>query len=190
MSNCSNNYGPCQFPEKLLPLAIVNCLDGRPVPIYGDGMQVRDWLHVADHCKAIAAVIERGRDGESYNFGGGTTITNLELLRRLCRIIDRAFTADPALASRFPSSPAARGAPCEQALSFVRDRPGHDRRYAIDGTRAREELGFTAETTLDAGLERLVAWYLANEPWWRAVQDGSYRDWIERQYGAARSAGG
>ena len=190
MSNCSNNYGPCQFPEKLLPLAIVNCLDGRPVPIYGDGMQVRDWLHVADHCKAIAAVIERGRDGESYNFGGGTTITNLELLRRLCRIMDRAFTADPALASRFPSSPAARGAPCEQALSFVRDRPGHDRRYAIDGTRAREELGFTAETTLDAGLERLVAWYLANEPWWRAVQDGSYRDWIERQYGAARSAGG
>jgi dTDP-glucose 4,6-dehydratase len=190
MSNCSNNYGPYQFPEKLLPLAIVNCLDGRPVPIYGDGMQVRDWLHVEDHCKGIAAVIARGRDGESYNFGGGSTVANLDLVRRLCRLIDRAFAADPTLASRYPNSPAAGGAPCESRLSFVRDRPGHDRRYAIDDARARADLGFAAEVLLDDGLAQLVAWYLANEPWWRAVQDGSYRDWIERQYGTSPSAGG
>jgi dTDP-glucose 4,6-dehydratase len=163
-------------------------LEGRPVPIYGDGMQVRDWLHVEDHCKAIATVIERGQIGESYNFGGGTAVTNLDIVRRLCRIIDRAFAADAAVKKRFPRSPAAGGVACESAMTFVRDRPGHDRRYAIDGARARDELAFVAKVELDAGLEQLVAWYLANEPWWRAVQDGSYRDWIERQYGGAVSA--
>lgn len=175
-SNCSNNYGPFQFPEKLIPLFLLNALEGKPLPIYGDGMQVRDWLHVEDHCRGIMAVIDRGRPGETYNIGGGAELPNLAVIDTLCRTIDQAFAADPGLAARFPGAPAARGEPTASLKTFVTDRPGHDRRYAIDCRKAREELGYAPRHDFATGFARTVAWYLANEPWWRAIRDGSYRN--------------
>ena len=169
MSNCSNNYGPYQYPEKLLPLCILNLLEGRTLPIYGDGSNVRDWLHVRDHCAGIERVIERGRDGESYNLGGDAERTNLELTRTLCRLVDRRFAAKAELAQRFPDAPPAHGEGCESRIRFVRDRPGHDRRYAIDASRARAELGWAPEVGFAAGLRETVEWYLANGAWCEAV---------------------
>ncbi len=182
ISNCSNNYGPFQFPEKLIPLFLINALEGRPLPIYGDGQQVRDWLHVADHCAGIARVLEAGRAGECYNIGGGAELPNLTVIETLCRLIDEAFAADPGLANRFPEAPAARGRPSALLKTHVADRPGHDRRYAIDCSKAMAELGYRPERDFESGLRETVAWYLANEPWWRAVQDGSYRAWVEANY--------
>ena len=181
-TNCSNNYGPYQFPEKLIPLMLVHCLFGKPLPIYGDGMNVRDWLFVDDHCRGISLALEKGRAGEVYNIGGENERPNLEIVDRITKAIDAAFAADPALAARFPDSPAARGEPCWSLVTYVKDRPGHDRRYAIDPRKAQAELGYRPLETFETGLARTVAWYLANEPWWRAVMDGSYRDWIEAQY--------
>ena len=183
-TNCSNNYGPYQFPEKLIPLMIVNCLHGRPLPIYGDGMNVRDWLHVEDHCRAIVLALEQGRPGEVYNVGGENERPNLEIVRSITLAIDEAFRTDPSLAGRFPGSPAAEGRPCWSLVTSVKDRPGHDRRYAIDPRKARAELGYRPVETFESGLAKTVAWYLANEAWWRAVMDGSYRNWIERNYAA------
>lgn len=168
-SNCSNNYGPYQFPEKLIPLFLLNCLHGRPLPIYGDGMNVRDWLHVADHCAGIEAVLQRGRVGETYNIGGGAELPNLAVIDRVCALIDQAFAADPALAARFPDAPAAKGTPTASLKTFVTDRAGHDRRYAIDETKARGELGYAPQRTFDEGLAQTLAWYLANEDWWRPL---------------------
>ncbi len=168
-SNCSNNYGPYQFPEKLIPLFLLNCLHGRPLPIYGDGMNVRDWLHVADHCAGIEAVIRRGRIGETYNIGGGEELPNMAVIDRVCAIVDRAFADDPALAARFPDAPAARGEPTASLKTFVADRAGHDRRYAIDDRKAREELGYAAQRSFDDGLAQTLGWYLANEDWWRPL---------------------
>lgn len=168
-SNCSNNYGPYQFPEKLIPLFLINCLHGRPLPIYGDGMNVRDWLHVADHCLGIEAVIAHGRVGETYNIGGGAELPNMAVIDRVCAIVDHAFAADPALAKRFPDAPAARGEPTASLKTFVTDRAGHDRRYAIDERKAREELGYAPQRTFEEGLEQTLAWYLANEGWWRPL---------------------
>jgi dTDP-glucose 4,6-dehydratase len=167
ISNCSNNYGPFHFPEKLIPLMIVNALDGRPLPIYGDGGNVRDWLYVEDHCRAIQDILERGRAGDTFNIGGGAEVSNLDLVRRLCRLLDARFAADPALALRFPGCPAARSARCEDLVTFVPDRPGHDRRYAMDGRRIAETLGFRPAVDLDTGLARTVDWFLDNEAWWR-----------------------
>ena len=181
-SNCSNNYGPYQFPEKLIPLFLINALSGKPLPIYGDGMQVRDWLHVEDHCRGIEAVLLNGQIGETYNIGGGAELPNLRVIEEICTTVDRAFAADPALAKRFPGAPAAQGTPSDSLKTFVRDRPGHDRRYAIDETKARDELGYTPARTFEQGFAATLQWYLDNEPWWRAVMDGSYRDWVERQY--------
>ncbi len=175
-SNCSNNYGPYQFPEKLIPLFLLNALEGRPLPIYGDGMQVRDWLHVEDHCRGIMAVIDRGQPGETYNIGGGAELPNLTVIDTLCRTVDQAFAADTSLAARFPDAPAARGAPTASLKTFVADRPGHDRRYAIDCAKARDALGYAPRFDFATGFAETVAWYLANEPWWRAIRDGSYRD--------------
>ncbi len=183
LSNCSNNYGPYQFPEKLIPLCIVNILSGRPLPVYGDGRQVRDWLHVTDHCRAIEAILTRATTGTSYNVGGGAELRNLEVIEALCRRIDAAFLTTPSLGERFPSAPAARGEVSASLIEFVRDRPGHDRRYAVDGRLLERDLGVTADYTFERGLAQTVQWYLDNEPWWRAVMDGSYQDWIERQYG-------
>ena len=181
-SNCSNNYGPYQFPEKLIPLFLINALHGRPLPIYGDGMQVRDWLHVEDHCRGIAAVIAKGRVGETYNIGGGAELPNLTVIDTLCTAVDTAFAADAALARRFPDAPAARGVATASLKTTVTDRPGHDRRYAIDERRARDELGYSPQRTFAQGFASTLDWYLANEPWWRAILDGSYRDWVATNY--------
>jgi dTDP-glucose 4,6-dehydratase len=180
-SNCSNNYGPYQFPEKLIPLILVNALEGKPLPLYGDGLHVRDWLYVEDHCRALELVVCRGRAGESYNVGGRNQWTNLDLVRLLCRALDDAFAAEPELARRFPKAPAARG---ESAalITFVPDRPGHDRRYAIDGRKIETDLGFAPTESVESGIRRTIEWYLAHESWWRAVMDGSYRDWVAYQY--------
>ena len=182
-SNCSNNYGPFQFPEKLVPLMLVNALQGRPLPVYGDGGNVRDWLYVTDHCRAVERVLLDGRVGETYNVGGRNEWRNVDVVRLLCALLDRAFAEDRSLAGRFPDSPAARGGRSEGLVTFVKDRPGHDRRYAVDCSRIERELGFTPRETFETGLRSTVAWYLDHEPWWRAVMDGSYRSWISRQYG-------
>jgi dTDP-glucose 4,6-dehydratase len=174
-SNCSNNYGPRHFPEKLIPLCIVNILDGKPLPIYGDGRNVRDWLHVMDHCRGIELVLTHGKPGEVYNIGGGAEVENITLVRSLCALVDAAFARDATLVGRFPKSPAARGIRSDSLITFVKDRAGHDRRYAIDCTKARRDLGYETQHALAQGLEETVAWYLANEPWWRAVLDGSYQ---------------
>ena len=191
-SNCSNNYGPYQFPEKLIPLMIVNALEGKPLPVYGDGGNVRDWLYVTDHCRAIERVLLDGRVGETYNVGGGNEWPNVDVVHRLCAALDTAFAADRSLPARFPACPAAKGRPVSELVTFVKDRPGHDRRYAVDTTKVERELGFTPEESFESGLRKTVAWYLEHEAWWRGVMDGSYRDWVRAQYGdspAARPAG-
>lgn len=185
ISNCSNNYGPYHFPEKLIPLMIVNALGGKPLPVYGDGSNVRDWLHVSDHCAAIAAILERGAPGETYNVGGDNEIANIHLVHTLCDLIDARFAADPGLAARFPQAPAAAGRRTGELIAFVKDRPGHDRRYAIDAAKIRRELGFSPQETYERGLAATLDWYLANEPWWRAVQSGAYREWVASHYGSA-----
>ena len=181
-SNCSNNYGPFHFPEKLIPLAIVNLLHGRPLPIYGDGRNVRDWLHVSDHCRGLDLILEKGRPGEVYNIGGGVQSENLRLIETLCEVADAAFRERKDLVSRFPDCPAARAKKTSGLIHFVKDRPGHDRRYAIDCGKIGRELGYRAQVTLEAGLRDTFDWYLANEWWWRAVMDGSYQRWIETHY--------
>ena len=181
-SNCSNNYGPFQFPEKLIPLFLINALHGRNLPIYGDGMNVRDWLHVEDHCRGIELVLQQGRIGDTYNIGGGAELPNIEVIDTLCRAVDAAFAADPALAARFPDAPAAKGKPTDSLKTWVKDRPGHDRRYAIDESKIRGELGYAPGRGFAEGFAATLAWYLANEPWWRGILDGSYRTWVETNY--------
>jgi dTDP-glucose 4,6-dehydratase len=175
LSHCSNNYGPFQFPEKLVPLMIVNALLGKPLPVYARGENIRDWLHVDDHCLALQRVLERGRNGESYNLGGSGEQRNIDIVRTLCRLLDAEFARRPELRATFPACPAARGAGCDKLIEFVADRPGHDWRYALDTARAANELGFRPRETLETGLRKTVAWYLEHTPWWRAVLDGSYR---------------
>ena len=174
-SNCSNNYGPLQFPEKLIPLFLINALHGRPLPIYGDGMQIRDWLHVEDHCRGIEAVLHKGRVGETYCIGGGAELPNITVIDTLCAAVDAAFAADPALSRRFPDAPAARGIATATLKTTVTDRPGHDRRYAIDERKARCELGYAPARDFPTGFASTLEWYIANEPWWRSILDGSYR---------------
>jgi dTDP-glucose 4,6-dehydratase len=172
ISNCSNNYGPFQFPEKLIPLAILNALEGRPIPVYGDGLQVRDWLYVDDHCEAIRLIVRNGRTGETYNVGGENQPTNLEVVRRLCAILDE----------RLPGS---AYAPHASLIQFVVDRPGHDRRYAMDTAKVRRELGWSPRRSLESGLRRTVDWYLANADWVSAVRrQQHYQQWLASNYGA------
>jgi len=184
VTNCSNNYGPYQFPEKLIPLMIINALTGEPLPIYGDGKNIRDWLYVEDHCAAVARVLERGRAGETYNIGGGAEMANIDLVALLCASLDRKFSGEPTLAQRFPACPAARGATSRELVSFVADRPGHDRRYAICADKLAGKLGYRTETSLVAGIDRTLDWYIENETWWRDIQRGGYRDWANLNYGA------
>jgi dTDP-glucose 4,6-dehydratase len=181
-SNCSNNYGPYHFPEKLIPLLIVNILSGKALPVYGDGRNVRDWLYVRDHARAIAAVIERGREGEVYNIGGKNEWANIDIVRLVCALVDEIVSADGDLKIRFPLCPASHGRASDELITFVADRPGHDRRYAIDPMKIESELGFTPEETFESGIRRTVQWFLTNEPWWRGVMDGSYKTWIETNY--------
>ena len=169
ITNCSNNYGPYQYPEKLMPLFILNCLRGLPLPVYGDGMNVRDWLHVVDHCRAIDLVLARGRPGETYNIGGDNQLPNLMLIDRICQLVDAEIGSRKALRERFPDCPAARGGSSAELRTFVADRSGHDRRYAIDMAKARQELGLALSIEWSAGVERTVRWYLDNEAWWRGV---------------------
>jgi dTDP-glucose 4,6-dehydratase len=172
ISNCSNNYGPCQFPEKLIPLAIARVLNGRPIPVYGDGRNVRDWIHVADHCQGIDRILTNGANGEVYNIGSHGECENLVLLTILCAAIDDAFEQCRELRTRFPRAPAGRGRPAESLLEFVTDRPGHDRRYAINSEKVERELGFKPTISLPEGLRQTVEWYLKNEAWWCAVPSG------------------
>ena len=181
-SNCSNNYGPFHFPEKLIPLLIVNILSGKPLPIYGDGRNVRDWLYVRDHARAIDAVLERGRVGEVYNVGGKNEWANIDIVRLVCALVDTEVRGDTSIASRYPDCRASRGVNSDELITFVADRPGHDRRYAIDPTKIESELGFTPEETFESGIRRTIRWFLTNEAWWRAVMDGSYRQWIDTNY--------
>jgi len=185
-TNCSNNYGPYHFPEKLIPLAIVNALDGKPVPVYGDGLQVRDWLYVRDHCRGIERVLEKGRVGETYNLGGNAERKNLEVVKAICANINKIFGADEKVRERFPKCPAALGGDTAELISFVKDRPGHDRRYAIDAMKATLETGYGPSESFDTGLLKTIKWFIANEQWWRSVMDGSYRDWVELHYSNGR----
>ena len=168
-SNCSNNYGPYQHPEKLIPLFLLNALHGKPLPIYGDGMNVRDWLHVEDHCRGIEACLDKGTVGESYNIGGGAELVNMTVVDKICALVDEAFAGNEALSSRFPDAPAAKGSPTATLKTFVTDRKGHDRRYAIDETKARAELGYAPSRTFKEGMAQTVEWYLQNEAWWRPL---------------------
>jgi dTDP-glucose 4,6-dehydratase len=168
-TNTSNNYGPYQFPEKLIPFMLVNALDGKPLGIYGDGLNRRDWIEVEDHCIGIAAVLERGRIGETYNIGGGSETDNLTLVRLLSDLVDRRFAANPMLATRFPRAHAASGRRTRDAMVMIADRPGHDRRYAINGDKARKELNFEPRRGLEEGLGRTIDWYLENDAWWRPL---------------------
>jgi len=181
-SNCSNNYGPYQFPEKLIPLMIVNALEGKSLPVYGDGSNIRDWLYVEDHVRGIDLVIKNGVIGETYNIGGNEEHANLDIVNTLCSCIDDVFAGDQELAGRFPNAPAAKGDETSSLIKMVKDRPGHDWRYAIDASRIQNELGFTPSYDFASGLRQTVSWMLENEAWWRAVLDESYRDWIEGQY--------
>jgi len=187
-SNCSNNYGPYQFPEKLIPLFLVNALHGRPLPIYGDGQQVRDWLYVEDHCRGIELVIEKGRVGECYNVGGGAELANLLVIETLCDALDLAFANRADLSGRFPDAPPARGQPTASLKTHVADRPGHDRRYAIDETKIRTELGYEPAHGFAEHFATTLDWYLDNEPWWRAIMDGSYQAWVDENYGGRQIA--
>ena len=169
-SNCSNNYGPWHFPEKLIPLMIVNALAGKPLPVYGDGQQVRDWLYVGDHCSAIRAVLARGRVGEVYNIGGWNEKPNLEIVHTVCRLLDE-LRPDPA-------------GPHARLITHVKDRPGHDRRYAIDARKIERELGWRPAETFDSGIRKTVQWVLDHGDWIARVQSGAYREWVSTHYGA------
>jgi len=168
-SNCSNNYGPYQYPEKLIPLFLLNALHGRDLPIYGDGMNVRDWLHVEDHCRGIEACLTRGQPGETYNIGGGAELPNMTVIDSVCVEVDRAFAEIEGLAVRYPDAPAARGKATSSLKTFVADRAGHDRRYAIDERKARAELEYAPQHSFEDGLRQTLRWYLDNEEWWRPL---------------------
>jgi dTDP-glucose 4,6-dehydratase len=160
VTRCSNNYGPYQFPEKLIPLMIANALDNKPLPVYGQGINVRDWLHVYDHCRGIDVVLQRGRVGEVYNIGGNNEWKNIDIVRLLLKSLGKS----------------------ESLISYVKDRPGHDLRYAIDASKITRELGWSPSFTFEDGLQKTIAWYRANETWWRRVMDGSYQEYYRQQY--------
>ena len=182
ITNCSNNYGPYQFPEKLIPLTIVNILLGKPLPVYGDGLQVRDWLHVEDHCAAIALALGKGRPGEVYNIGGNSETTNIEIVRSLCGLLDQFIGERKELRAAFPASPAAQAKRAADLITHVRDRLGHDRRYAINYTKAHTELGYEPARDLATGLRTTIDWYLANTRWWQALLGRDYAAWLEKNY--------
>lgn len=169
-SNCSNNYGYYHFPEKLIPLCLTNILDGKPLPIYGDGKQIRDWLFVEDHCRGIELVLDKGVIGETYNIGGVNEWQNIDIVNLLCELVDGEFVADPVLAARFPNSPCSQGCIAKSLITHVTDRAGHDRRYAVGTDKIRIELGYEPRETFETGIAKTIKWYLANEAWWRPLQ--------------------
>lgn len=181
-SNCSNNYGPYQFPEKLVPLMIVNALAGESLPVYGDGTNIRDWLYVEDHCRGVELVLNKGKIGETYNIGGNNECSNLDIVGQICAGIDALFAVNEDLGKRFPEAPAAKDRPTNSLITFVKDRPGHDWRYAIDASKAQRELKYAPQESFATGLKQTLEWMIANEKWWRSVMDGSYREWIAKNY--------
>ena len=181
-SNCSNNYGPFHFPEKLIPLVITNILHDKALPIYGDGQQIRDWLYVEDHAYGIDLVLQNGRIGENYNIGGDNEWANIDIVKTILKLVEQEFVKNKALATRFPAAKAAMAQNTESLISYVKDRLGHDRRYAIDATKTNNELGYQPKESFDSGIAKTVAWYLNNEAWWQSVMDGSYQNWIAEQY--------
>ncbi|GAC1303434.1 MAG: dTDP-glucose 4,6-dehydratase [Steroidobacteraceae bacterium] len=182
ITNCSNNYGPYQFPEKLIPLTIVNILLGKSLPVYGDGLQVRDWLHVEDHCAAIALALRRARPGEVYNVGGNSETTNIDIVRTLCGLVDEAFGKRAQLRTAFPAAPAMQSKHAIELITHVRDRPGHDRRYAINYAKAERELGYAPARNLATGLRATLDWYLNNTGWWTALLGRDYAVWVQQNY--------
>ena len=168
-THCSNNYGPYQFPEKLIPLVILRAISGKPIPVYGDGQNVRDWLFVDDHCAAIRLVLAEGAAGETYNIGGKNEKRNIEIATTICSILDELRPNDPVM-------------PHRELITYVRDRPGHDRRYAIDAGKIERELGWRPRETFESGIRKTIQWYLANEDWIQGVTTGSYRQWMAAQY--------
>jgi dTDP-glucose 4,6-dehydratase len=168
VTNCSNNYGPRQFPEKLIPLVILNALAEKPLPVYGDGKNVRDWLYVTDHCSAIRTVLQKGKPGETYNVGGCNEMENLAVVRTICSILDELVPSSTGLRARL--------------IKFIADRPGHDRRYAIDISKIKRELGWTPKESFESGIRKTVEWYLQNESWIDDISSGVYLNWIETQY--------
>jgi dTDP-glucose 4,6-dehydratase len=182
VTNCSNNYGPYQFPEKLIPLTIVNILLGKPLPVYGDGMQVRDWLHVEDHCAAIGLALTDGRPGEVYNIGGNSETTNMEIVRTLCDMVDAYLAKRSHLREAFPASPAAIGKRSVDLIAHVRDRAGHDRRYAINFGKAERELKYAPARNLIQGLGATLEWYIAHTGWWQALMGRDYAAWLQKNY--------
>jgi len=182
VTNCSNNYGPYQFPEKLIPLTMVNILLGKPLPVYGDGLQVRDWLHVEDHCVAIMLALTRGKSGEVYNVGGNSETTNIEIVRTLCDLTDACLAKRSDLRQTFPASPAVSGKHAADLITHVRDRPGHDRRYAINYSKAARELSYAPARSLTQGLGATLEWYIDHLGWWQALMGRDYAAWVQKNY--------
>lgn len=182
VTNCSNNYGPFHFPEKLIPLTIVNILLGRPLPVYGDGLQIRDWLHVEDHCTAISLALEKGEPGAVYNIGGNSETTNIQIVRALCALVDRRLSEHSEFRDLFPHSPISNGKQAVQLIAHVRDRLGHDRRYAINYSKAARDLGYSPARDLSQGLASTVDWYLRHVEWWQILLGRDYATWLRRNY--------
>ncbi len=171
ISNCSNNYGPYQFPEKLIPLIVLNALEGKPLPVYGDGLHVRDWLYVRDHCAAIWLIMNRGVLGETYNVGGDNEVKNIKIVETICDLLDKTVEKPSKLESR------------RELITYVKDRPGHDRRYAIDFSKLKKELGWVPEESCESGIEKTIQWYLDHREWVERVRSGEYQAWVKKQYG-------
>jgi dTDP-glucose 4,6-dehydratase len=182
ITNCSNNYGPYHFPEKLIPLIIMNILSGDPLPVYGDGLQIRDWLYVADHCAAISLAITRGKPGEVYNIGGNSETANIDIVHRLCALVDAHLSTHADARRAFPQSPASSGRASRELITYVRDRPGHDRRYAIDYRKAQRELGYEPGHDLEKGLRSTLQWFFDNTEWWQTLLGRDYSAWITKNY--------
>lgn len=182
-TNCSNNYGPYQFPEKLIPLMVINALKGRPLPVYGDGLNVRDWLFVEDHCRAIALVLEKGLIGETYNVGGRNEKKNIDIVKLICSLVDERAAKDSGLRKEYQLEGSR-----ERLIHFVKDRPGHDRRYAIDCTKIERELGWTPGHVFEEGIRKTVDWYIENRPWWEGIISGEYKNYFNLQYGGRLAA--
>jgi dTDP-glucose 4,6-dehydratase len=182
VTNCSNNYGPYHFPEKLIPLTIVNILLGKPLPVYGDGLQIRDWLHVEDHCEAISQVLRKGEPGNVYNIGGSSEIANIDVVKSLCRLVDSSLSSQPEMRSKFPGAPPFNGKSAVELITYVRDRPGHDRRYAIDFAKAAHDVDYSPSMSLNSGLTKTVDWYLQHVPWWQALMGRDYGEWLRKNY--------
>lgn len=188
ISNCSNNYGPYHFPEKLIPLTIINILNGKPIPVYGEGKNIRDWLFVTDHCRGIGLILMNGKYGETYNIGGNCERSNLEVVNTLCELIDKLANEENKFSEIFPKLPAIRGNKSNTLIEFVEDRPGHDLRYAIDATKINHDLSFLAKESFESGIQKTIRWYIDNHLWWTDLLDNNYKNWLEKNYSSQNNA--